>query len=350
MLLPVSQAQAQDAFAPATKWSDFLCIGKEICAVGDFNGDGFDDVMAFVRNTKTGVKQGDAWVALSNGTSFGPAQKWSDWICIGQEVCSVGDFNADGRDDVMAFVRDTQTGVGQGDAWVALSTGAGFAPAQKWSDWICIGLEVCAVGDFNADGRDDAVAFVRNTQNGGPRGDAWVALSTGTGFAPAQKWSDWMCIRQEVCGVGDFNADGRDDAVAFVRNTQTGAGQGDAWVGLSTGNGFVPASKWSDWICIGLEICGVGDFNGDRHDDAIAFVRDTQTGIGQGDAWVAVSTGVNFAPARKWSDWICIGLEICGVGDFNGDTFDDVVAFVRGTQSNPAWGDVWVALSAPIVE
>ena len=43
----------------------------------------------------------------------------------------VGDFNNDGRDDVVAFVRNSQEGVGQGDAWVALSTGVGFAPARE---------------------------------------------------------------------------------------------------------------------------------------------------------------------------------------------------------------------------
>jgi hypothetical protein len=90
--------------------------------VGNFNGPfGPDDVIAFVRNTQTGIGQGDAWVALSTGFRFAIAQKWSDWICIGQEVCGVGDFNHDGRDDVIAFVRETQSGVGRGDVWVALS-------------------------------------------------------------------------------------------------------------------------------------------------------------------------------------------------------------------------------------
>ena len=62
----------------------------------------------------------------------------------------MGNFDGSGGDDVIAFVRNSRTGVGQGDAWVALSTGTGFAVARKWSDWICIGHEVCAVGDFDA--------------------------------------------------------------------------------------------------------------------------------------------------------------------------------------------------------
>ena len=208
-------------------------------------------------------------------------------MCVGQQVCSTGDFNKDGRDDVVAFVRDTQTLSGRGDVWVALSNGNGFGPREKWSDWMCIGQEVCDVGDFNHDGYDDVIAFVRDNQTDVGRGDVWVALSNGSSFGPAQKWSDWMCIGQEVCAVGDFNRDGRDDVIAFVRDTQSGPGRGDVWVALSHGNGFFPAHKWSDWMCVGQEVCAVGDFNKDRYADVVAFVRDTQSGLGRGDVWVA---------------------------------------------------------------
>jgi hypothetical protein len=39
---------------------------------------------------------------------------------------------------------------------------------------------------------------------------------------------------------------------------------------------------------------------------------------------------------------MCVGQEICAVGDFNGDHLDDVIAF-----AGAGLGDVWVALSAP---
>jgi hypothetical protein len=302
MVMATLNIQAQGSFDLPAKWSDFLCVGQEVCAVGDFNADGFDDVAAFVRNTKTGAGQGDVYVALSNGSSFGAAQKWSDFLCVGQEVCAVGDFNGDFRDDVMAFVRDTKTGDARGDAYVALSTGTGFSPAQKWSDLICVGQEVCKVGDFNGDSRADVVAFVRNTQIGVGRGDAYVALSTGTGFAPAQKWNDSICIGQEVCEVVDFDGNGRDDLIAFVRNTRPGIGRGDAYVAFSTGSAFEPAQKRSDFICIGQEMCAVGNFNGslvERRDDAVAFVRNTKTGAGQADVFVAISGPSGFAQPQN---------------------------------------------------
>jgi hypothetical protein len=350
MALATSSFQARGQFIAAQKWSDWMCIGQELCLTGDFNGDGRDDAIAFVRNTQPGVPQGDLWVALSNGSSFGPRQKWHDWIGSNGEVCAVGDFNGDGRDDVAVFVRSTQAEPGRGDVWVYLSTGIKFGPAQKWSDFMCVGQQVCSVGDFNGDGWDDIIAFVRDTQTLSGRGDAWVALSNGSSFGPRQKWSDWFCIGQEVCATGDFNNDGRDDVIAFVRDTQTGVGRGDVWVALSNGSSFGPAQKWSDWMCLGQQVCGVGDFDGNDRDDAIAFERDTGTGPNRGDVWVARSAGGSFLPATKWSDWMCLGQQVCGVGNFDGLGGDDVIAFERDTGTGPNRGDVWVALAAEIIE
>jgi hypothetical protein len=56
-------------------------------AVSDFNGDKKDDIVIFVRNTKTEDGQGDVCVAISTGSSFsGPVGKWHDWFCINDEV------------------------------------------------------------------------------------------------------------------------------------------------------------------------------------------------------------------------------------------------------------------------
>lgn len=54
---------------------------------------------------------------------FGASGLWHDFFCIGAEVCAVGDFNGDGRDDIATFIRDTKGDTGQGDVYVALSVG-----------------------------------------------------------------------------------------------------------------------------------------------------------------------------------------------------------------------------------
>ena len=168
-----------DGFAPepGAIWHDSFCIGNEVCVVGDVNGDGKADILTFVRDTQGGAYARKVWVALSNGSSFGAASIWHDSFCIGNEVCAVGDVNGDGKADILAFVRDTQGGEYARNVWVALSNGSSFGAASIWHDSFCIGNEVCAVGDVNGDGKADILAFVRDTRLGKERGNVYTALT-----------------------------------------------------------------------------------------------------------------------------------------------------------------------------
>jgi hypothetical protein len=350
VLLSVQSVQADPGSflpTPGARWHSYFCLGDEVCAVGDFDGDGRSDSAAFVRDTQSGAGRGDVNVALSDGTAFLPGVKWHDFFCVSQEVCAVGDFNGDGRDDIITFVRDTQAEPQRGDVHVALSDGAAFLSSTKWHDFFCVGEEVCAVGDFNGDGRDDIAVFVRDTQTGTGRGDVHVALSNGSSFLPSIKWHDFFCVGEEVCAVGDFNGDERADIVAFVRDTQTGGGRGDVHVALTNGSSFLSSSKWHDFFCVGQEVCAVGDFDGDDVDDVATFVRDAESGSGQGDVHVALSNHTSFLSSTQWHDYFCIGQEVCGTGDFNGDGSSDIAAFVRSTQATLEQGDVYVALAPP---
>lgn len=411
-IVPMARAESDGIAAtpPSPKWLDLFCIGNEQCATGDFDGDGKDDVLTFTRDTRFGIEQGDVYVALSTGLSFAPAQKWSDFFCTGQDVCKVGDVDADGRDDLISFAY-VASGPTAGDVYVARSTGAGFAPAAKWQDAFCTSPEVCDVGDFNGDGATDLVAFTRNSYAGNPVGDVWVGLSNSYSFANGVKWQEFFCLEQEQCGVGDFDGDGRDDiasfakgnsprvfvalsngysfvdrkvngvtnnvwndffcygqetcgigdftgdgkadVIAFIKSTQVEPKAGNVYVAISSGSLLLSSDKeWSDGFCTGAEVCGVGDFDGNGQTDVIRFLRDTQLGDNRGDVYVALAGGgtrergiIGFPTSKQWSDWFCLSAEQCAVGDVNGDGMDDVIAFVRDTQTGTGRGDVYVALS-----
>jgi hypothetical protein len=344
-----------DSFGPAVeRWADSFCLDDETCRIADVNGDGKADVVAFVRSTQTDLDQGDVYVALSNGTSFqAAAARWQDLFCLGDEVCDVGDFNGDGKDDIVAFVRDPQPGAPpgqQGDVYVALSSGIGFGPSGvQWQEFFCIDGEICDIGDFNGDGKDDIVAFVQNTNSSGEAGDVYVALSSGTGFGPSgAQWQEFFCIGDRVCDVGDFNGDGRDDVVSFARSTEGGDGEGNVYVALSSGTSFSAGVLWQGFFCIGEEVCGVGDFNGDGKDDIVAFVRDTQSDNDHGDVYVALSSGFGFGSAQLWQDGLCFGGEVCRTGDVDGDGRDDAVVFVRDSRAGGERGDVLIARSTAL--
>ena len=190
------------AFGASAKWHDRFALSGEIPAVGDVNGDGRDDIVTFTRGAL-----GDVWVGLSTGTSFGAGLKWHDWFAPGEEFPALGDVNGDGLDDLITFTRG-----GTGDVYVALSNGSGFGPGVKWHDWFSVGAEQPRVADFNGDGRDDIATFTVNAA-----ADVFVALSNGSSFAGTeQKWHDFFGVAGEFPYVGDFNGDGLDDIVTFT--------------------------------------------------------------------------------------------------------------------------------------
>ncbi len=123
-----AQPTSADSFGQSpARWEDFFCIGAEVCRTGDFDGDDRDDIIAFVRNSWSGAS-GNVYVALSDGGRFGQPMLWQGNLCLGDEVCDSGDFNGDGRDDAIAFARDNRSGDARGDVYVGLSITANYRP------------------------------------------------------------------------------------------------------------------------------------------------------------------------------------------------------------------------------
>ncbi len=284
-------------------------------ASADFNGDGRDDIVTFTHGPLA-----DVYVSLSTGSGFsGTSAKWHDFFALDGETPLTGDFNGDGRDDIVTFTHGSLA-----DVHVALSTGTAFGGSAKWHDYFSLSGEVPSVGDVNGDGRDDIITFTRDRL-----ADVHVALSTGSGFGASQKWQDFFGIAGESPGVADVNGDGRDDAVVFTQG-----GLGDVYVALSTGNGFAASAKWHDMMAPGLESPRLGDFTGDGRADIAAFTGETT-----GDVYVAASTGTSFGPAGRWHDFFAPVGEFPYVGDYNADGRGDIVAFTR------VGADVYTALS-----
>jgi hypothetical protein len=64
----IAKAQSVGQLGQRTKWHDHACIdATEICLVGDFNGDGRDELAVI---PKTGGLAGKLFLAISDGTRF----------------------------------------------------------------------------------------------------------------------------------------------------------------------------------------------------------------------------------------------------------------------------------------
>jgi FG-GAP-like repeat len=92
-------------------------------------------------------------------------------------VVGSGDFNGDGRDDIL-----TRSAAGAITVYLGLASGqfTAFAPTQQLLD---LSWKIAQIGDFNGDGRDDLV-----WRNGGGLGGEWLGTATGdfanNGFIP----------------------------------------------------------------------------------------------------------------------------------------------------------------------
>ncbi len=104
-------------------------------------------------------------MGISDGSEFAIGLR-STWRDAAWADAVVGDFNGDGRDDVAARLA--------GAWWVSLSTEEGTAgAASRWGVWKDVAWENVTVGDFDGDGRDDIAArhkfgwwVARTTDNG----------------------------------------------------------------------------------------------------------------------------------------------------------------------------------------
>ena len=133
---------------------------------GDFNGDGYADVIARKPDGKLYLHPGNGaggWIT-NHGIEIG-----SGWD-IYNTVFSPGDFNGDGHPDVIARKPDGKLYLHPGNGAGGWITNSGTEIGSGWDAF----NTVFSPGDFNGDGHPDVIA--RNTN-----GDLYLARGNGAG-------------------------------------------------------------------------------------------------------------------------------------------------------------------------
>lgn len=382
-------------FEPPSFWSagdvytqfyyPFWTPAEYIRTMADVNGDGLQDLVSFVND---GV-----YVELSRGTSFSSPDRWSQEF--GSHTSNIekpevknwrkakhhrllADMNGDGLVDIVGFYGDTTfTHSDISDIfnlenypdgiYVALSTGAKFLPAKRWTKGIDIAVHNQAsvpktkitrqVADVDGDGLLDIISFLSN--------GVYVSLSTGADFK-GFGFSPWVSSfgyddgwnlpsGQKRTIMSDVNGDGLSDIVGFDEN--------QIYVSLSTGMGFTDPVRWNKEIDedelydtdydfrSGYDpllrsfywyrdnFATIVDFNGDGLQDIVSFLGD--------GVYVELSLGnpaAGFSPRKKISSfyaddprpgprrsyyWRQVDTDDRLIADFNGDGMVDIIGIDR---------------------
>ena len=178
---------------------------------GDFNGDGRQDLF-FLGNPGPGI--GGTFVGPYLQTiQAGFQYEYFEGITLpsGWNVVATADFNGDGRTDLLTRngsgqIVDWLAGPGEDDFIVDVPSATFVSNAAKMTVDVSLAWSVAGTGDFNGDGKDDILW--RNDN-----GAIFDFLGTSTGGVVNNGDNSWMMIDNSwhVVGIGDFNGDRRDD-------------------------------------------------------------------------------------------------------------------------------------------
>lgn len=195
-------------------------------AHNDFDGDGRSDILW--RNDNGTITE---WLGTSKGSFTDNSIAATYSMPANWHVVGTGDFNGDGRGDVLWGADD-----GTITNWLGQSNGSFFGNWDNFNNSIVTSWNVAGTGDFNGDGRDDIL-----WRNNDGRITEWLATANGSFTDNSSVATYSMPANWHVVTIGDFNGDAVDDVM-------WGADDGTIsnWLGQPDGSFFGNWNNFND--------------------------------------------------------------------------------------------------------
>lgn len=336
------------ALSSSTETVDYdpAWFGYSVSSAGDVNGDGYGDVIIGAPTSATyQTEAGKAYVfegsvaGLSTVASTTLTARGCPWF--GQVVAGVGDTNADGFDDVAvaaSYDCSTSTDLGELYVYAGSATGVADAPMVTIGGIDDLGEVLLPGGDVDGDGYADFLAATDDFTE-----TFYVFAGSASGTLPEPRTTIDLhssSNRHHLSAAGDVDGDGYDDViVGFSYSDPRVYGPGKVYLyrGQSTGLSSVISATLSGAEGDGLfgnAIAAAGDINADGYDDIVVYGGTSSPGA------VNVFLGAVYGFATTPSQTLvgttsgdAFGRALAGLGDANGDGYDDVAIGASPTGS-----------------
>ncbi len=221
-------------------------------AAGDFNLDGRADLAVSVASSASvNVAIGNGLGGFSTPVKYSVAENPSNYWGSSKGVV-VGDFNRDGKPDLVAVSDANSVAVLLGDGAGGFGAATHFSTGQSPRSLVA--------GDFNRDGKPD-LALKANYSD-----QITILLGNGNGVFAAGQKIPGATYYSPALVAADLNGDAKDDLVTKVN--------GNVMVFFGDGlGGFKPAKSYL-MEPKNVTVFTVGDFNGDARPDFAAVTAD----------------------------------------------------------------------------
>ena len=314
---------------------EFDISGFSVSSAGDFNGDGFDDILIGARDADPNGNAGESYIVFGKAGGFDgsfdlSSLEGSNGFVLngidafdrsGISVSSAGDVNGDGFDDILigAFEADPNGNSSAGESYVVFGKVGGFSSSFDLSSldgsngFVLNGIDasdrsgisVSSAGDVNGDGFDDILigAFTADPNGNSFAGESYVVFGKAGGFdgsfdLSSLDGSNGFALNgierfdlsgRSVSSAGDVNGDGFDDILIGASTADPNGNReaGESYVVFGKAGGFSSIIDLSSldgsngFILNGIDryddsgysVSSAGDVNGDGFDDVIIGAR-----------------------------------------------------------------------------
>ncbi len=285
----------------------------------DANGDGKGDILFrnaagtnYLWNVNGAVITGGLLQIASQGQLPSVDSTWT--------IAGIGDFNGDGKSDIL-----WRNASGANYVWhldgASLSGGVFNIVSQGLLPSADATWTVAGIGDFNGDGKSDILWRKSDGTN-----YVWhvngAVISGGTLQVASQGLLPSVDTTWSVAGIGDFNGDGKSDVLwrkadgtNYVWHVNGAVISGGVLQIVS--QGLLPGvdATWS--------VAAIGDFNGDGKSDVFWRRSDGTNYVWHVNGSV-ISAGVLQIASQGLLPTVDTTWSVAGSADYNGDGMSDV--------------------------